>query len=422
MPRPRRRVTIAAEVKVISTARTASRKLYRADDCVVAGVAAGIADHLRIDRRLVRFAFLGLTLAGGFGVLAYLAFWAVVPTHASATAISTHAEPPRGPRANLLLPLAALLVGALLLVKQLGLWEGSHAFWPLVLVVVGVGMVWREADDAQRQRLMNISSRTAEFATARRPLSVLRIAGGALLLVAGIGLFFGSSRDWTAVRDGLAAAAVVLAGVALIFGPWLWRLVQELAEERRERIRSQERVEVATHVHDSVLHTLALIQRGADDPREVARLARGQERELRRWLYRSADDGAQGQFAAALEAIAAEVEDAHAITVEVIVVGDCPLTEQLSATVAAAREALVNAARHAGVTHVSLYAEVEADAVSVFVRDRGRGFDPATVPHDRYGLAESVVGRMRRSGGTATVTSAPGDGAEVQLRMTRVDA
>jgi two-component sensor histidine kinase len=279
--------------------------------------------------------------------------------------------------------------------------------------------VWREADDAQRSRLANLSSRTAEFATVREPFGLVRIAGGLLLLLAGFAAFVGQEADWIAVWNGVRAAAIVLAGVLLIFGPWWWRLVHELTDERRERIRSQERVEVATHVHDSVLHTLALIQRSAGDSREVTRLARGQERELRRWLYRSEDAGA-ANLRAALELIAAEVEDAHGVTVEIIVVGDCGIDERLGALVAATREALVNAAKHADVAQISLYAEVEDDGVSVFVRDRGRGFDPGAVPMDRYGLAESVVGRMRRAGGTAAVRSSPGAGTEVQLHLARL--
>jgi signal transduction histidine kinase len=239
------------------------------------------------------------------------------------------------------------------------------------------------------------------------------------LLLAGVAAFRRRGADWLAVWNGIRAGAIVLAGVLLIFGPWWWRLGQELTSERRERIRSQERVEIATHVHDSVLHTLALIQRSAADPREVTRLARGQERELRRWLYRPEGEAGSGTLTAALDAIAAEVEDDHSVTVEVIVVGDCPLDERLSSMVSAAREALVNAARHAGVVQISLYAEVEPDSVSVFVRDRGRGFDPAAVPAGRYGLAESVIGRMRRAGGTATVRSAPGAGAEIQLQIAR---
>jgi signal transduction histidine kinase len=195
-------------------------------------------------------------------------------------------------------------------------------------------------------------------------------------------------------------------------------MTADLRDERRERIRSQERAEVAAHVHDSVLQTLALIQKAADDPREVSRLARSQERELRGWLYRPATHSG-GQFAAALESAAAEVEEAHRVAVEVVVVGDCPVDARAGALVAAAREAMVNAAKHAGVAQVQVYAEVEADRLAVFVRDRGAGFDPTQVPADRLGLAQSVVGRMERNGGTAQVRSEPGSGTEVRLEMPR---
>jgi signal transduction histidine kinase len=69
---------------------------------------------------------------------------------------------------------------------------------------------------------------------------------------------------------------------------------------------------------------------------------------------------------------------------------------------------------------VAVFAEVEPGEVSLFVRDRGCGFDPETVPDDRKGLAESVHARMARRGGSATVRSAPGQGTEVSLRMPRV--
>jgi signal transduction histidine kinase len=195
-------------------------------------------------------------------------------------------------------------------------------------------------------------------------------------------------------------------------------MTADLRNERRERIRSQERAEVAAHVHDSVLQTLALIQKAADDPREVTRLARGQERELRGWLYRPPPD-AQVAFAAALEQAAAEVEEAHRTPVEVVVVGDCSSDPRLEALVAAAREAIVNAAKHSGAAQVRVYAEVEDDRVTVFVRDRGAGFDPAAVGADRYGLAQSVVGRMQRHGGTVEVRSEPGEGTEVRLEVAR---
>ncbi len=197
--------------------------------------------------------------------------------------------------------------------------------------------------------------------------------------------------------------------------PWWIGLVTQLSDERRERIRSQERADIAAHLHDSVLQTLALIQRNADSPREVTRLARGQERELRDLLYGTRE--ASGQLADGLRAAAAEVEDAYAITIDVVVVGDLALNEGLAAACAAAREAMVNAAKHADVTEVTVYAEVEPEQVSVFVRDRGLGFDFDSIADDRHGIRNSILGRVERYGGTATVLSATGAGTDVHITM-----
>jgi signal transduction histidine kinase len=243
------------------------------------------------------------------------------------------------------------------------------------------------------------------------------VAGGGLVLVGLIG-FLAWFGELSAVREGLLFAGVLLAGVAVVAGPWIWRTMVELRAERAERIRSQTRADIAAVVHDQVLHTLALIQRNAEDPREVARLARGQERELRNWLYKPTASPS-ATLAAAIEAAAAEVEDTYAVTVDVVVVGDGAVDEPLGALVQAGREALVNAGRHAGVAAVSLYAEVEPDAVSVFVRDRGAGFDLGGVDGDRHGVTGSIVGRMERHGGTAEIRTAPGEGTEVRLRMAR---
>jgi signal transduction histidine kinase len=203
-------------------------------------------------------------------------------------------------------------------------------------------------------------------------------------------------------------------------------MTQDLSAERRERIRAQERAEVAAHVHDSVLHTLTLIQRHADDPREVAKLARAQERELRAWLYRTAagngmrEDGDEpATLAEAVRLAAAEVEDAHGVPVEVVCVGDCPLDEHLGAQIQAAREAMVNAAKYGGDEPVQVYAEVEEHKVFVSVRDRGPGFDLDSVPDDRMGVRESIIGRMKRNGGEARLRPAPGGGTEVELEMER---
>jgi signal transduction histidine kinase len=211
---------------------------------------------------------------------------------------------------------------------------------------------------------------------------------------------------------------LAVAGLALALTPLLFRIFGQLREERVARIREQERAEVAAMVHDQVLHTLALIQRRSGDSTAVLRLARGQERSLRNWLYKPTGP-ATDRFAAALEQAAAEVEDTYGITVETVVVGDAETDEQVMALVAAAREALVNAARHAKVATVSLYAEAEEDKLSVFVRDRGSGFEMSTVEEDRHGVRGSIIGRMSRHGGHAEIRTAPGEGTEVELSIPR---
>jgi signal transduction histidine kinase len=219
------------------------------------------------------------------------------------------------------------------------------------------------------------------------------------------------------LRDGVIAVFVTAVGIGLITGPWWLGLVGQLNDERRERIRSQERAEIAAHLHDSVLQTLALIQRNAASPREVTRLARGQERELRTLLYGPRDSSRQ--LDQALRATAGEVEDSYAIAVEVVVVGDIAMDVHLDAVLAAAREALVNAAKHAGVATVSLYAEVEQQAVVVYVRDRGVGFELAEMAPDRHGVRGSIIGRIERHGGQVIVRTSPGGGTDVEIRMPR---
>ncbi|MCA1672589.1 MAG: histidine kinase, partial [Actinobacteria bacterium] len=254
---------------------------------------------------------------------------------------------------------------------------------------------------------------------------------GTALVASGITVFLLNQGNLSQLRFALLAAFATLIGVAVLTVPWWLRLVQALGEERRARIRTEERAEIAAHLHDSVLQTLALIQQQSDSGREVRRLARGQERELRSWLYgpqgygRPAEVPAEGgepaqvTLAMALHAAAGEVEDTYAVSVQVIVVGDCLLADPLPALVQASREAMVNAAKHAGVADVSVYAEIEPDQVHVFVRDRGGGFDPEAVPADRHGLAHSIHGRMERNGGTVTLRTTPGEGTEVQLALAR---
>jgi signal transduction histidine kinase/phage shock protein PspC (stress-responsive transcriptional regulator) len=375
------------------------------DDAIVAGVASGLARHLGIEPVKVRLAFAALTVAGGAGILLYAGFWAVVPRSA---------DVPRQPlRDRVQLPaMAALAIGGLLLAQQLGVSPLGAGLWPVLVLGAGIAVVWRQADQASRSRWLGLQEdRRARW---------LRIAGGLLLLLAGMVGFLASNNELRAARDGVVAIAVVVAGLGLVLAPWWWSLAQELTTERRERVRSQERAELAAHLHDSVLQTLALIQRRADSPVDVQRLARGQERELRAWLYARRDElGVEGTLVGAIDVAAAQVEDLHGVPVEVVTVGDCPLDERIDAVVRAAREAMVNAAKFARVDHIDVFVEVEAEDVAVFVRDKGVGFDQDAVPADRQGIAGSIVGRMGRHGGTAAVRSAPGEGTEVELRMTR---
>ena len=296
-----------------------------------------------------------------------------------------------------------LVLALLLLFRQWGLWIGDGLVWPVVLAVAGGALIWRQsasaADPAPAPRSGARAARAAS-ALGRAALGVALVVGAALLF-----LYFNDALK--PARDVLLPVVVVLVAGALILAPWWIRLVRGLADERAERIRSQERAELAAHLHDSVLQTLALMQRHADNPREVAGLARRQERELRAWLNGGRPLGERSTLAAALELAAAEVEEAHGVAVDVVTVGDCPLDDGAEALVAATREAIVNAAKFGGAEPVSVYAEVGRTRVEVFVRDRGPGFDPDAVPDDRRGVRESIVGRMRRHGGDAVVPPVP---------------
>jgi signal transduction histidine kinase len=358
----------------------------RDEGAVVAGVCSGVAHALGVDATAVRLVFAILTLAGGSGIVLYLGAWLFLPPPEAA-------DRPRG-RAARAAAIALLAVAGFLLLQGLGL-AGSLLI-PAALIAGGVVLVSRRSGE-------------------RRQTS--RLVLGLVLVVAGTIVYVNESGPFGEAGGALAPGGVAVALVAIV-GPWLWRLAWERDAERLERIRTQERAEVAARVHDSVMQTLALIQRHVEDPRRVATLARHQERELRAWLYGRRSD-ADATLVGAVDAAAAEVEQLHGVPVEVVSAGDAPLDDRLAALVLAAREAMTNAAKFARVSDVSVYVEVGEQGASVFVRDRGVGFDPESVPPDRLGLRESIERRMTRHGGSATVTSAPGAGTEVELRMAR---
>ena len=388
-------------------------------DRVVAGVAAGVGDRLSVDPVYVRVAFAALAAAGGAGVVLYLLLWAVAAEPVTTPVPAGPWRPPANRRRAVALGLQVL--GLLLLLRSAGWWLGDAVVWPTTLAALGSAVIYARSDERERARWAALAERlpatwTDGVFTAR--VSPLRLGVGAVLVAVGLGIFLVANATLAAAWSVLVAVVVTTVGLALVLGPALIRLGRQLGEERRARIRSQERAEMAAHLHDSVLHTLALIQRTSDH-RQAASLARGQERELRAWLAGRTASEAAGRLATAVDAMAGRIERQYALPVEVVVVGDAPLDDAVRALVEAAGEAAANAARHAGARSVSVYVEVEPGEITAFVRDDGKGFDPDAIPPDRRGIAESIVGRMARHGGSATILSEPGEGTEVGLHLPR---
>jgi signal transduction histidine kinase/phage shock protein PspC (stress-responsive transcriptional regulator) len=392
------------------------------EDRLVGGVAAGVATRLGWDVTIVRTVFVLAALISGFGAVPYVLAWLLVPAAGDNGAIASKAVTDRR-GLTLAAGLASLLIVILLLGSALGAsWLGS-LLSPWILSLAGLVLIWRNAPADEQDRLRHYAEPLAGLldGTGRsRPAWRAAIAG--LLLLAGlIALLSGHLR--VSLLRPLAGVLLIIAAIVVVLGPWWLRIARDLVLERQARARAEERADIASRVHDSVLQTLALIQRRAHEPQQVIQLARAQERELRSWLFDGRApgslDGAGLTIASGVRLIQQEVEEQHGIAVEAITVGDCELDDNLGALLAAAREATVNAVKWSGAEVVSVFAEVEPAQVSLFVRDRGRGFDPAAVPADRKGLAESIHARMTRRGGSATVRSAPGEGTEVSLTMPR---
>ncbi|HEX8863577.1 MAG TPA: PspC domain-containing protein [Actinomycetes bacterium] len=379
---------------------------------VIAGVAGGLSERLGVDPILTRIAFVLLTIAGGIGVVVYVVL-ALVTDDASPDLRAPVREPTR----RRTFGFALVIAGAMLLLREVGFWFGDRVVWPVTLAAIGSAVIWARGDDDRGRWLSNGGGNPVEALFGDRS-SIPRVLVGGLMVATGMGYALATSDTLATAGSALLAIGVTTAGLVLILGPWILRLYRALTEERRERIRSAERAEMAAHLHDSVLHTLALIQR-ADAPMEVVTLARRQERELRSWLYEEPAPPQQERLKSAVEALASRVEELHAIAVDVVVVGDEPLDERSRAVVLACQEAAVNAARHSGVTAVSVYVEAEPDGITAYVRDEGKGFDPDAVPPDRRGIRDSIRGRIERQGGTVTITSEPGGGTEVAIHLPR---
>ncbi len=388
----------------------------------VAGVCAGLSAHLDVPVGRLRAAFVLAGLAFGAGIVLYGFLWVFVPTGDPADSAGQDrptASLRLAPRlravtrgvspSDVVVGLLLLLAAVALVLWRTGVQLPNAWLMPVLIVVGGAALVWTQLDS---------SLSGLDAASSPRWHKVARVGGGILLAVVGVVLLLGRGLGADELLSGLVASTAILVGVAIVLAPVWLRLVRDLSAERTARARESERADIAAHLHDSVLQTLSLIRSRAEDPDQVARLARAQERELRQWLY--ADRPAPGDsVAAALREVAGEVEDQHGVAIDVVTAGDHPPGPTIEALAASTREALRNAVVH-GAPPVSLYVEVGEGVIEVFVRDRGAGFDLDAVPADRHGVRDSIIGRLERHGGSATIRTGPASGlagTEVSLRM-----
>ena len=425
--------------------------LLRSNDAMIAGVCAGLAAHLGISVNVARIGMVGLALAGGAGIFLYGWLWVLVPTQEEQlrkgpTPVgprltfpkSGQAEGPGGPsgrpgtgglfsggatagppnglgnnsqswigKREVLLGTALLLVAAVAIAQQLGANLPLDTLLPVGVVAAGAVLAWTQLDESRRAGLMNRAGASQAGGLARLVAGLLLVTVGVLILVSG-------SIAWEITWSTLIATGAVLAGVFLVLAPWGLKFWRDLETERSGRARETERAEIAAHLHDSVLQTLALIQNRAGSEQDVIRLARAQERELRNWLYADATHQS-GNLAERIRAVAAEIEDSYGTPINVVVVGDTELSAQQEVLAQAAREAVLNAAKHAG-GNISVYLEAGPTGSTIFVRDRGSGFDPDAVPADRMGIRVSLYSRMHRHGGDVSIRS-NAEGTEVKLVM-----
>lgn len=449
--------------------------LVRPHDRLLAGVCAGLARHLGLAESTVRIIMIVLALCAGAGIILYAWLWLTVPTEeeqgrgaersfdprnvaenfaatvapwlstrrdASAPpAPSGRPTPPplpgtppvpplptppagRGARSpeparsvqsdrrdatrTIILGVILVALGGLVAAAILGLDIDLGLWLPIIAIVAGAALSWLQLDETAHQ------PRRGRFG-----IGTVRLIAGLVLVAAGVFMLVVGDLRGVDVWLVLAASVGMIAGVAVVLTPWLVKYWRELEAERGARVRASERADIAAHLHDSVLQTLALIHAKAGDETEVLRLARAQERELRAWLQRDAP-APTGSLEAALRALAAEIEDSFAVAVEVVSVGDTPIDADLAALLAATREALTNAAKHAG-GPIAVYLECRPLRVELFVRDRGPGFDLDGVPADRLGVRESLIGRMARHNGLAKIRNT-GNGTEVTLSVERTVA
>ena len=376
----------------------------RSADRILLGVAGGFAQRWRVDPTLLRAAIGLLSLAGGVGVALYGV--GVLLSEPRPTVVSEPAPAVAAPERRRNIAVVVATCAVLLAARELNLWPGDDVMIASGIVAIAVTVLWSPAgSDARGARIRGLAL-----------VPAVRLLLGSILAIAGVAALTSRTDGLRDVGRSVSAIAIALGGIAVIAAPALGRLLDRLDTERTLRIREEERAALAVHLHDSVLQSLVLIQR-SDDPRRMVSLARRQERELRSWLYGGQPVGQPASLTAAVEMMATAIEVDHEVRVEVVTVGDAALDDAETTFLAALREATMNAVRHSNADKVDVYVEVGVDVLTGFVRDTGSGFDPAGVPADRHGITDSIVARIERAGGRATVTTRLGEGTEVEIEL-----
>ncbi|MDX1448546.1 MAG: PspC domain-containing protein, partial [Acidimicrobiia bacterium] len=396
---------------VASTSSRAPFGIRRSsEDRMVAGICGGIAATTGIASVYVRAGFVVLSLVWGLGAILYIAAWATTIDLATVEESDEVLPQPASRQAHL--GAGAILLSALIVLRGIGIWPGDGMFWPAAAIVVGAAFLLDQRGIDSRDFLSSLVD-PGDSSTRRRSIV------GIVLLVVGLAMFGSSAVPQ--IGTTVLAVAVTGIGLTLLFGPWMWRLAKDLGDERSERVRQEERAEMAAHLHDSVLQTLTLIQR-TEDPKRMVTLARHQERELRRWLYDRAPNAGTGSLSVLLQTTVDRLEADFDVPVDLVIAGGDVEDDFVVPLAAATGEAIANAAKHSGAAKISVYVEVSPEAVDIWVADQGSGFDLSEVGEDRRGISDSIVGRIRRHGGTAEVVSEPGEGTEVHLHMERVSS
>jgi signal transduction histidine kinase len=392
------------------------------DNAILGGVCGGLAIRLGVRERVMRIVFCLLALVSGVGLLLYMMLWLGVRRADESRSIAQRLVGRHHKVINVVIG-AAAIVAIFLVLNRLGLPALGIYAWPFFLTLIGAIGVWRGASPEELAHLHELakSAPIVGVAASRTRWSFwLRLALGVIFVIFGLQILHHLGSPWSHdTTSALFGTLVLIGGALILLAPWWLATLNDLTGERRQRVRMEERADVATHLHDSVLQTLTLIERSAGDEAAVKRLARTQERELREWLFNPEGSGESGTFLSDLRSLENEIENDYGVRVDLVVVGDCESSERVGALVAAGREAAINAARWSGSDLVSIYAEVEETTISLFVRDQGSGFDPDQVESDRQGIALSIRQRITQRGGEVLIKSTVGEGTEVQLTLPR---